>query len=207
MRLRIADCGLRIERRLISRPPWRARGDLLRDGSPNPPRDGVVRPVFARRVGRPAAQRRGVALLEVVLALSLFFGIAVTILGGLSVCMRSVTQVREDAYAEDLAITVLSEVQIGVLDALDAGPTPFEDPFADWTWQTAVATVETTVPGLEMTQIEITVKNTTDGYSFRLYELLPPPEDATAATTSDSMDASSSDMPSGGRSGGAGGGP
>lgn len=159
-----------------------------------------------RRVGRPR-RRRAVALLEVVLALSLFFGIAVTILGGLSVCMRSVTQVREDAYAEDLAITVLSEVQMGVLDALDAGPTPFEDPFADWTWQTAVATVEATVPGLEMTQMEITVTNTTDGHSFRLYQLLPPPEDTTGAAASDSMDESSSETPSGARSGGAGGGP
>jgi hypothetical protein len=139
-----------------------------------------------------------VALLEVVLALALFFGVAITILGGLSVCMRSVTQVREDAYAADLAITVLSEVQMGVLEAADAGPTPFEDPFADWTWQTAVATVETTVPGLEMTQIEITVKNTLDGYSYRLYELLPPSEDTTAGQSSD-MGGSSAGDGSGGQ--------
>jgi hypothetical protein len=148
---------------------------------------------------------RGVALLEVVLALALFFGVAVTILGGMSVCMRSVTQVREDAYAQDLAITVLSEVQMGVLDAVDAGPTPFEDPFADWTWQTAVATVETTVPGLEMTQIEITVRNTLDGYSFRLFELLPPDEDTTAA--SGMVDSSSEDMSGRGPGGGTGGTP
>ncbi|MCX5677229.1 MAG: hypothetical protein NTX87_19765, partial [Planctomycetota bacterium] len=152
----------------------------------------------ARRVRRPAAPKRAVALLEVVLALALFFGVAVAILGGLSVCMRSVTQVREDAYAADLAVTVLSEVQMGVLEAADAGPTPFEDPFADWTWQTAVATLETTVPGLEMTQIEITVKNMLDGYSYRLHELLPPPEDTATAQLSD-MGGSSTGDGSGGQ--------
>ena len=167
-----------------------------------------------------ARRRRAVALLEVVLALALFFGVAVTILGGLSVCMRSVTQVREDAYAQDLAITVLSEVQMGVLDAVDAGPTPFEDPFADWTWQTAAVPVEATVPGMEMTQIQIIVKNTIDGYMYRIYELLPIEEDLTTAQASDTADSSmggtaggtagggtSSGARSGRGAGGAGGGP
>jgi hypothetical protein len=128
---------------------------------------------------------RAVALLEVVLALAVFFGVAVTILSGLSVCMRAVTQVREEAQAADLGVTVLSQVQMGVLDAADAGPTPFEDPFGDWTWQITVAAVEATVPGLEMTQIEITVKNMPDGYSFRLYGLLPNDDDTASAQPSD----------------------
>jgi hypothetical protein len=122
-----------------------------------------------------------VALLEVVLALAVFFGVAVAILGGLSVCMRSATQVREEAQAADLAVTVLSEVQMGMLDAIDAGPTPFEDPFADWTWQTAAVPVEAAVAGLEMTRIEIVVRNTLDGYQYRLYELTPVEEDTTGA--------------------------
>jgi len=143
------------------------------------------RPFDGRHCRAIADRLRGVALLEVVLALAVFFGVAVTILSGLSVCMHAVTQVREEAQAADLGVTVLSQVQMGVLDAADAGPTPFEDPFGDWTWQTTVAAVEATVPGLEMTQIEITVKNMLDGYSFRLYGLLPPPEEATVAQPSD----------------------
>jgi Tfp pilus assembly protein PilV len=172
-----------IARRLVSHPPW-AVADRLRGGSPDPPRKGPGHVAFARRVRRPAAQRQGVALLEVVLALALFFGVAVTILGGLSVCMRSTTQVREEAQAADLAVTVLSYVQMGVLEPADAGPTPCEDPFGDWTWQTTVASVEAAVAGLEMTQIEITVKNTIDGYSYRLYELLPSGEDPALAQAS-----------------------
>jgi Tfp pilus assembly protein PilV len=174
----------------------------MRGGSPDPPRKGPGHVAFARRVRRPAAQRHGVALLEVVLALALFFGVAVTILGGLSVCMRSTTQVREEAQAADLAVTVLSYVQMGVLEAADAGPTPFEDPYADWTWQTAATAVEASVAGLEMTQIEITVKNTLDGYVFRLYELVPNEEDVTSPQPSDSSELSSGGQSSGDRSGG-----
>jgi type II secretory pathway pseudopilin PulG len=147
-----------------------------------------------------------VALLEVVLALAVFFGVAVTILGGLSVCMRSATQVREEAQAADLAVTVLSEVQMGMLEAVDAGPTPFEDPFADWTWQTVAVPVEATVPGMEMTQIQIIVKNTIDGYMYRIYELLPIEEDLTTAQASDTADSSMEGGTGGGMGGTAGGG-
>jgi type II secretory pathway pseudopilin PulG len=124
-----------------------------------------------------------VALLEVVLALAVFFGVAVSILGGLSVCLKSARQVREEAQAADLAVTVLSEVQMGVLTIADAGPTPFEDPFADWTWQTVVTPVESTVTGLEMTQTEIIVKNALDGFTYRLYQLLPGEEEMLVPAT------------------------
>ena len=160
----IANCGLRIQRRLR---------------------------------GCPARRAHGVALLEVVLALALFFGVAVTILGGLSVCRRSATRVREEAQAADLAVTVLSEVQMGVLAPEDAGPTPFDDPFGDWTWQTVATPVEATVAGLEMARIEILVKNTLDGYTYRLFELLPPEEDVAAGQMSDTGESASATQPSG----------
>ena len=142
------------------------------------------------------------ALLEVVLALAVFFGVAVTILGGLGVCMRSATQVREEAQAADLAVTVLSSVQMGMLDAVDAGPTPFEDPFADWTWQTAVVPVEAAVAGLEMTQVQVIVMNTLDGYQYRIYELLPNEEDTTGAQAADTGDSAMGAAATGGTSSG-----
>ena len=150
----------------------------------------MVSPVYwARVVGLCERRRpRAVALLEVVLALAVFFGVAVTILGGLSVCMRSTTQVREEAQAADLAVTVLSEVQMGVLTAADAGPTPFEDPFGDWTWQTVATPVEAAIPGLELTQVEILVKNTLDGYTYRLFELLPNDEDGAATQVAEARE-------------------
>lgn len=162
MRLDTSDFGFQISRRLVSRPACGARAVSQ-----------------SRR-----RSRRGIALLEVVLALAVFFGVAVTILGGLSVCLRSAQQVREEAVAADLAITVLSELQMGLLAVADTPATPFEDPFADWTWQTTVTPVEAVVPGLEMTQVEIIVRSTLDGFTYRLYQLLPVEEEilATAPT-------------------------
>jgi hypothetical protein len=149
----------------------------------------------ARRVARrpPCAvsdrpARRAVALLEVVLALALFFGIAVTVLGGLSVCLRSAVQVREEAKAADLAVTVLSELQMQVLPLVDAGPTPFEDPDADWAWQTVITPVDTVVPGLEQVQVEVIVTNIADGYAFRLFQLFPGTEEDLVGTAGGATD-------------------
>jgi len=167
----IADCEMRIADLKIRPGPNTAPVSL-------PAVQSAIRNLQSAIGGGGA---RAVALLEVVLALAVFFGVAVAILGGLSVCLKSATQVREEAQAADLAVTVLSEVQMGILTVADAGPMPFEDPFADWTWQTVVTPVETTVVGLEMTQLEVIVKNVLDGYVYRLYQLLPVEEGATAA--------------------------
>jgi hypothetical protein len=119
-----------------------------------------------------------VALLEVVLALAVFFGVAITILGGLGVCMKNAREVRLDAQAADLAVTLLSEIEMGVYEVANAGPTAFEEPNVQWTWQISTTAAETTLPGTELTQVEIIIHNTNDDYTYRLYQLLPAAEDA-----------------------------
>ena len=136
-----------------------------------------------RSKATPRFRARAVALLEVVLALAVFFGVAVAILGGLSMCMRSAREVRLEAQAADLAITVLSEIQMGLGQIADAGPSPFEDPYADWTWQTVATPVSTPIDGTELTQIEIVVRNAVNGYTYRLYQLLPGAEEETPGGT------------------------
>jgi hypothetical protein len=133
--------------------------------------------------------RRAIALLEVVLALAVFFGVAITILDGLSASMRAARHVKEDAQAADFAVTVLSEIQMGAVAATDAGPTPFDDPDGDWTWQVTATTVDTSVPGVEFIQVQIAIGHTSTGFTYRLYQLLPSAEDdaATAQASSDSM--------------------
>jgi hypothetical protein len=126
----------------------------------------------------------GVALLEVVLALALFFGVAVVILGGLNTCMRSVRLVRLEATAADLAVTLLSEIELGVVPATDAGPTVYEEPLQDWTWEIVEMPVEGSLATMEVSRVEIIIRNTVEGYSHRLYHLLP------AAAGGDSMTAS-----------------
>ena len=123
---------------------------------------------------RPFLPRRaGVALLEVVLALSLFFGVAMVILAGLSACVRSARDIRLEAQAADLAVTLLSEIQLGAVEIEDAGPMAYEDEaLEDWSWQLVVTPVVTTLAELDVTRIEIVITNTPHDYTHRLYHLL-----------------------------------
>ena len=117
--------------------------------------------------------RRAVALLEVVLALAIFFGVAAAVLGGLSACIRSAERVRREAQAADLAVTLLSEMQLGVVEVEDSGAMAYEDEaLADWTWEVVVAPVVSNVTDLELTRVEITIRHTPGGYTHRLYYLL-----------------------------------
>ena len=124
----------------------------------------------------------GVALLEVVVALALFFSMAVAVLGGLSICVQSARQTRLEAQAADLAVTLLSEIQLGVVPVADDGPTAYDDPLADWTWEIVAGPVESTVPGLELSRVEIIIRNTTQGFTHRLYHLAPQLEEELTST-------------------------
>jgi Tfp pilus assembly protein PilV len=120
---------------------------------------------------------RGIALLEVVLALSIFVGMAIAVLGGLSVCIRSAGDLRLQAQATDLAVSVVSEIEMGVTPAADAGPTAFDKPYDAWTWQTTLASGPTTgVDGADLTQVEVVVYNADSSYTYRLYEMVPSGE-------------------------------
>ncbi|HUU92297.1 MAG TPA: hypothetical protein VM238_13945 [Phycisphaerae bacterium] len=135
---------------------------------------------LSRRVPRPAARlphapqrRAGVALLEVVLGLALFFGVAVAILAGLSACVRSARDLRLQARAADLAITLLSEMQLGAVEIEDAGPMGYEDEaLEDWSWEVTVTPIVGNLTELELTRVEIVIRNTPHDYTHRLYHLL-----------------------------------
>jgi hypothetical protein len=63
-----------------------------------------------------------VVLLEVVIALALFFGAAVVVLVGLHSSVVAARKLRLEARGADLAVTLLSELQMGQLAVEDAGP-------------------------------------------------------------------------------------
>jgi type II secretion system protein I len=135
------------------------------------------------QAGPGRAAGRGIALLEVVLALALFVGMAMAVISGMTVCIRSAGLLREEAQAADFAVTVLSEIELGVTPAADAPATAFEKPYEEWTWQTTLTPGAPTVPeGIELSQVEIIVRHVPTGYTYRLYNLAPPaaPADATA---------------------------
>jgi len=67
--------------------------------------------------GEPAAggwaRRSGVVLLEVVLALSIFFCASLALLAATNIALRTARRVQLEAQAADLAISLLSEIQMG----------------------------------------------------------------------------------------------
>src|SRR5204863_6368831 len=76
-----------------------------------------------------------VVLLEVVLALVLFATAAAIIGAGLSTSIQSVERLRLNAHAANLAVSVLSELQMGTKGFGKRGPQQFEAPFEGWTWE------------------------------------------------------------------------
>ena len=91
---------------------------------------------------RPASEvryRSGAVLLEVVLALVLLAFAAAVVGAGLNTAIESVERLRLNAHATDLAVSVISELQLGTKSLGQEGPQRFEYPFEFWTWE-ALAT-------------------------------------------------------------------
>lgn len=135
------------------------------------------------RRGRADRRRRAVILLEVVLAMTLFFGAALVILAGLSSSLSGIQRVQMEAQAADLAVTLLSEVQMGMVQLVSDGPSGYEDPaLADWSWQIAVEPYQERQLGLELPEfqrVEVTIRHEPTGYSSSLTILMtdePPDE-------------------------------
>lgn len=153
--------------------PLRLCGELLRDGCMNP----------ARRQLRGA--RRGAILLEVVLSMAIFVFVATVIFNAMSSSLRRVERMRLENRAQDLAVSVLSEIQMGQTEVADAGPSPFDPDLypdlTDWEWQVALETVG---DGLDMpvtTELTVTVTYPPAGITARLTGFLSPDLEASLA--------------------------
>jgi len=120
----------------------------------------------------------------VVLALVLFVGGAAVIAGALHASLEGVVRQRLNTHAVNLAITVLSELQIGLRSADTAGPESFAPPFEEWTWQLALAGLgehETEPSGL--TRVEVIIRHKDPPLVYRLAQVvkLEPPADRARA--------------------------
>jgi len=128
------------------------------------------------RRGRVDRRRRAVILLEVVLALALFFAGALVILAGLNASLSGIQRVQMEAQAADLAVTLLSEVQMGVVQLVSDGPSGYEDPaLADWAWQIAVEPYEQQQFDLELPEfqrVEVIIRHEPTGYAASLTILM-----------------------------------
>jgi hypothetical protein len=123
---------------------------------------------------------RAVALLEVILALSLFVAAAAVILSSLSASVSATRELELSAEADDIAATILSELGIGQRAVSDAGPTQLDPPQADWTWQLVTSPAPSGNVALPLVQVEIVVRHTPSGYTRRLTQFMVETETTAA---------------------------
>ena len=113
--------------------------------------------IFAGRSRRSA---RAAVLLEVLLALVLFVAAAAVVTTAFNSSLASLERQKLGSQALNLAASVIAEIQLGIRPAASDSPRPFEPPFQDWTWETALTPTETvdgSVTGL--TRIEVVIRN------------------------------------------------
>jgi len=134
---------------------------------------GVAEAHAPRR--RCASAPVGVVLLEVVLALSLFFAAALVILAAVNSSLRTAQRVQMEAQASDLAVTLLSEVQMGLVPLTNDGPNEYEEEaLVGWTWE-IVVTPEDEQPDpmiAPLLAVEVIIRNDFAGLDFRLVQLM-----------------------------------
>jgi hypothetical protein len=130
-------------------------------------------------------RRSGSVLLEVVLALALFVAAATIISGGINASIHSVQRVRLHNHAVNLAVTVLSEMQMHIRPVAAVGPEPFAPPFQDWTYKVEIAQKDAAPDATDTLQpVEVIIRHSTEGTVQRLAQLFSSTEISTSETNS-----------------------
>lgn len=137
-------------------------------------------PLCRSRARRPPNDQ-AVALLEVILALSLFVAAAAVILSSLSASLSATRELELSAQADDIAATLLSELGLGQKAISDAGPTQLEPPLSEWSWQIVTSPAPSGAVALPLVQVEIIVRHTPSGYVRRLTQFMVEPDTTAAA--------------------------
>jgi type II secretory pathway pseudopilin PulG len=113
--------------------------------------------------------------LEVILALVLFVAAATILTSGLSSSLDSLERLRLNTHAADLAVTVLSELQMGVKNLSVGGAQPFETPWEGWTWELVSSSSQLPSESEEATpfkNIEVIIRHDDPPVVYRLGEVL-----------------------------------
>lgn len=97
----------------------------------------------------------GGVLLEVLMALALILGAASVITGGLQSSVDSVERMKANLHGVNLAVSVISQIQMGVIAAESVEGTQFEEPFQDWSYDIETEEVSTEVMDLEGNGLEL----------------------------------------------------
>lgn len=150
-----------------------------RDGNEAEARGPVL---FAGGGWRRQAGQEGSVLLEVVLALALFVAAAAVIGGALHYSLLEVERLRLNVHAGNLAVTVMSELQLGLRAIETASPEAFEPPFEMWSFEIEVepadAALEVDYP---LRRVEVAVRHLERPVVRRLVRWLPAQSDPSPA--------------------------
>lgn len=107
-------------------------------------------------------------LLEIVVAMTLFFIGSMFVLDAMTTSSVAVAMAQREAEAADLAVTVMSEVQLGLHELVDAGPEPFEDEaLAEWTWEIRVLDSTDHPDLVQLKQIEVIIRHESSELVYR----------------------------------------
>ena len=123
------------------------------------------------------SSRSGSVLLEVVLAIVLFVGAATVIGIGLKASIDGAQRLRLSTHAGNLAVTVISELQMGLRSLADTGPEAFGPPFEGWVWEVTAlpwgqAQETTTTAAATLMQVEVTVRYEPESFAHRLAQVI-----------------------------------
>ena len=81
-------------------------------------------------------------------------------------------RVRLQIQAVNLAVTVLSEMQMHIRPVAAVGPEPFPSPFQDWTCKIEIAQTDATPEAASSLQpVEVIIKHTRENVTQRLTQL------------------------------------
>lgn len=112
-------------------------------------------------------------LLEVIFATTLFVTTAAIVMLGTSRSLRAARNLQRDSQAADLAVTLLSEIQMGLVPPTDAGPEAYGELLEGWTWQVVASPVAEQLEETDIVRVEIIITHTMDGYTYHLAHLVP----------------------------------
>jgi hypothetical protein len=105
----------------------------------------------------------------VVLALALFVGAATVITAGINASIQAVDRVRLQNHAANLAISLMSELQMHARPIAPIGPESFEAPFQGWLYRIAVEEGQQEIGEAEaLRPVEVIVWNPQEGVTHRL---------------------------------------
>jgi len=123
--------------------------------------------------------RAGSVLLEVVLAIVLFAAAAAIIGMGLKASIDGAQRLRLSTHAGNLAVTVISELQMGLRSLADTGPEAFGPPFEGWVWEVEAlpwgqgqAERMSVASAATLMRVEVTVRYEPEGFVHRLAQVI-----------------------------------